>query len=403
MILKEERQKKIISILNNDGFVKVTQLAAQLSVTKETIRADLNFLAKKGILTRCHGGAFLEFSSLEKLAIKEMIQYLECVDSSKKTSDEYMTTSKICVLGSFNVDMISYLPRLPVAGESLLANKFIFSPGGKGANQALAASFSNSQVHFITKIGHDQFSDFALNYISSSKITSSCIYRTDGNQTGTASIFVSEDNGDNMISIFPGANMDITKDEVRLQTDKIINSSVILIQLETNIEALREIISIGTSHNIPIILNPAPYNEVALSIMKDIYLLTPNETEASLISGVTITDIESAKKAAMLIHQLGVQKVVITLGKNGAIAYDGKECIHSPAYLSIVKNTAGAGDAFNGALSASLARGESLKYALQYASAFASLAVETENASDMPEHTKVMARIRQSRYAQSYI
>lgn len=122
-----------------------------------------------------------------------------------------------------------------------------------------------------------------------------------------------------------------------------------------------------------------------------------------MISGVTITDIKSAKEAAILIHQLGVQKVVITLGKNGAIAYDGKECIHSPAYLSIVKNTAGAGDAFNGALSASLARGESLKYALQYASAFASLAVETENASDMPEHTKVMARIRQSRYAQSYI
>ncbi|WP_373370578.1 PfkB family carbohydrate kinase [Proteus mirabilis] len=194
--------------------------------------------------------------------------------------------NKVCVLGSFNVDMISYLPRLPETGESLLANKFIFSPGGKGCNQALAASYADAQVHFITKIGTDQFSDYAVNFISSSRIKTSTIYQTENHQTGTASIFVSEESGENIISIYSGANMDISSDEVKIQKDKIIDADIILLQLETNIEALKEIISIGNENNIPIILNPAPYNKIIDKLLPMLDILTPNETEASLLSGL---------------------------------------------------------------------------------------------------------------------
>lgn len=399
--MKTERHKKIINFIKNMGSAKVSILSKELNVTKETIRADLNSLAKKGIISRCHGGAFIEFETLDKVAKKEIIQFLECSESfNVKTNKDDSVIGKVCVLGSFNVDMISYLPRLPEAGESLLSNKFIFSPGGKGCNQALAASYSDSQVHFITKIGTDQFSDYAVNFISSSKIKTSTIYQTQKFQTGTASIFVSENSGENIISIYPGSNMDISIDEVKIQKDKIINSNIILLQLETNIEALREIISIGNEYRIPIILNPAPYNDIVIELLDKVDILTPNETEASLLSGVNVIDIESAKNAAELIYQKGVNKIVITLGSKGSIAYDGHKFIYSPAYTAVVKNTAGAGDAFNGALAASLAKGKQFSYALRYASAFSSLAVETSNASEMPEDINVMYRIDQTTYSQ---
>lgn len=399
--MKAERHKKIINLIKGNGAVKVSVLAKELDVTKETIRSDLNTLAEKGIIKRCHGGAFIEFETLDKVAKKEIIQFLECNDQIDKNDLANKTAiNKVCVLGSFNVDMISYLPRLPEAGESLLSNKFIFSPGGKGCNQALAASYADAQVHFITKIGTDQFSDYAVNFISSSRIKTSTIYQTENYQTGTASIFVSEESGENIISIYSGSNMDISADEVKIQKDKIIDADIILIQLETNIEALKEIIAIGNENNIPIILNPAPYNKIVNKLLPMIDVLTPNETEASLLSGIEVLDLESAKNAAVSIYQQGVNKVVITLGSKGSLAYDGYKYIYSPAYPAVVKNTAGAGDAFNGALAASLAKGKQFSYALRYASAFSSLAVETSNASEMPEDINVMHRINQTTYSQ---
>ncbi|HCR4061300.1 TPA: bifunctional hydroxymethylpyrimidine kinase/phosphomethylpyrimidine kinase, partial [Proteus mirabilis] len=161
-----------------------------------------------------------------------------------------------------------------------------------------------------------------------------------------------------------------------------------------------EIISIGNENNIPIILNPAPYNKVIDKLLPMLDILTPNETEASLLSGIEVVDLVSAKNAANAIYQKGVNKVVITLGSKGSLAYDGYKYIYSPAYPAVVKNTAGAGDAFNGALAASLAKGKQFSYALRYASAFASLAVETSNASEMPEDINVMHRINQTTYSQ---
>ncbi|STE54628.1 carbohydrate kinase [Escherichia coli] len=143
--------------------------------------------------------------------------------------------SQVCVIGSFNVDIISYLPRLPTIGESLLASNFIFSPGGKGCNQALAASFADTDVYFITKVGTDHFSDYAINFMNSSKIYKSIIYQTKETQTGTATILVNEGTGDNVIAIYPGANMTMSSDEITIQKEAIINSDVILLQLENKL------------------------------------------------------------------------------------------------------------------------------------------------------------------------
>ncbi|EMM4591241.1 DeoR family transcriptional regulator [Salmonella enterica] len=400
--MKNVRHKNIIQLLNIYGALKVTFLAKKFSVTNETIRNDLNELAGKGLIKRYHGGASVELTTLDNVAITEIIHYLESQNGLRTKSVGAINMKKrVCVLGSFNVDMISYLHRLPEPGESLLATNFIFAAGGKGCNQALAASYADAGVHFISKIGKDQFSDYAIKFITTSQISSSCIYQTDEFNTGTASVFVNENTGENMIAISPGANMAVTVDEILLQKEKIVNSDVILLQLETNQEALEAIIKIARENKIPVILNPAPYNERVLKVIHDIDYLTPNEKEAGLLSGVSITDISSARIAAMKIHEMGVKNVIITLGKLGVIAFDGSSFIHSPAYPSAVKNTTGAGDAFNGSLAAELSRGRSFTSSLKYACAFASLAVETENASDMPENRNVLFRIENTDYRQT--
>lgn len=202
--------------------------------------------------------------------------------------------SQVCVIGSFNVDIISYLPRLPTIGESLLASNFIFSPGGKGCNQALAASFADTDVYFITKVGTDHFSDYAINFMNSSKIYKSIIYQTKETQTGTATILVNEGTGDNVIAIYPGANMTMSSDEITIQKEAIINSDVILLQLETNYTALQQAITLAQKNSIPVIINPAPYNDIVNELIQDVDYITPNETEAGLLSGIDVHDLESA-------------------------------------------------------------------------------------------------------------
>ncbi|KJT87618.1 ribokinase, partial [Salmonella enterica subsp. enterica serovar Heidelberg str. 579083-10] len=241
--MKFERHHRILKELSISGVVKVSNLAKSLKVTKETIRSDLNELAGQGYLTRCHGGAFITLDSLDNVAKNEIAYVLEKYESAQKIKKGLSAMkNNVCVIGSFNVDIISYLPRLPSTGESLLADKFIFSPGGKGCNQALAASYADSDVHFITKVGSDHFSDYAINFINSSKIHKSVIYQTKETQTGTATIMVNGDTGDNVIAIYPGANMTISPDEITIQKEAIVHSDIVLVQLETNYEALQQTI-----------------------------------------------------------------------------------------------------------------------------------------------------------------
>lgn len=403
-MMKAERHREIIWQLRRWGSVKVTRLACQLEVTPETIRTDLNELSVRGLISRCHGGAVMKINTLGNIVQGEIIR---CLNFHTTFVNKGMETepmkNKVCVLGSFNVDMISYLPRFPAPGESLLTTHFLFSAGGKGCNQALAASRAGVETHFIAKVGTDQFSDYATNFITSSGIQSSTVYQSDEHQTGTALIFVEQDSGENMIAVTPGANLAVSAPEVRMQQEKIAQADLILLQLETNQEALREIISIASEKGIPVMLNPAPYSDVVNELLPQISYLTPNQSEASLISGIDITDEASAQQAAELIQRRGVRTVVITLGSRGSVTFDGKNFLHTPAFPAVVRNTAGAGDAFSGSLAAALAKGEPLEYAVGYASAFASLAVETGNASDMPENKAVINRLKQVRNTQKIV
>lgn len=192
-------------------------------------------------------------------------------------------------------------------------------------------------MHFITKVGSDHFSDYAINFINSSKIHKSVIYQTKETQTGTATIMVNGDTGDNVIAIYPGANMTISPDEITIQKEAIVHSDIVLVQLETNYEALQQTIRLAQKNDIPVIINPAPYNDMVNTIIDNIDYITPNETEAGLLANMAVNDIESAKCAAKIIHQKGVKNTIITLGSKGSLAYDGTQFIYSPAFPAVVK------------------------------------------------------------------
>eukprot|EP00102_Acyrthosiphon_pisum_P017220 XP_008188510.1 PREDICTED: ribokinase-like [Acyrthosiphon pisum] len=268
-------------------------------------------------------------------------------------------------------------------------------PGGKGANQAMAASCAGTRVHFVAKVGTDQFSQFAFDHLSASDIHSFRLYQTDTEPTGSAIIYVSQENGENMIAIYSGANKTITDEEIAELTHELTDADVMLLQLENNFEATRSAIRLAHTMGVRVIMNPAPFSPDVLSCLPMIDVLTPNETEASRLSGIEIHDVASARAAAQAIVALGARRVIITMGSRGALLFDNQQFHHIPAFPALSVDTTGAGDAFNGALVAALAQGQSLLQAATWASAFASLAVEREGASNMPDRQQVLTRLQQ--------
>ncbi len=399
---REVRREKIIDLLRQQDSVSVNYLSEYFSVTKETIRADLSYLQNNGLVIRHHGGVSLKKHLMQmdlSQASELNFRYLKPAHHPNEkinfhNNGKRNMNGKVCVFGSFNVDIVAKVKRFPKNGETLVAKETTLGPGGKGANQALAAHCAGAKVHFATKVGKDQFQQFARSHFQSCGIESVSLYESGKAATGSAVIYVNED-GDNIIAISPGANQQVTDEEVAELLPYITESNVVLVQLENNFKALQEVIKLSNALNVQVILNPAPYMPDVDFLLPMIDLITPNETEASQISGMDITDIPSAKEAAMVIHRKGAKKVLITMGGQGALIFDGEKFTHIPAFSAVVVDTTGAGDAFNGALAASLATGKELSQAAYYATAFASLAVEREGAANMPSEHQVAARIIQ--------
>lgn len=399
-MFQSERRQKIYAWLEEYERATVTSLAEQFGVTKETIRSDLNALAMEGRIERCHGGATVIRRSLNSRLIAESGETFEVLlarinhqqQSRKKRQGEAMN-GKVCILGSFNVDIVARVERFPKGGESLLAKGSSLGPGGKGANQALAASCAGAKVHFVSKVGSDQFSQFAFDHLTASDIHSLRLWQSEKEPTGNAIIYVSEANGENMIAIYPGANKTLTSDEIADMAEELASSEILLVQLENNFDATLNAIRLAKELSVRVVLNPAPVSEEIISWLPMVDILTPNETEASVLSGVEVKDLESAKQAARKIAALGARQIIITMGSRGALLYDGQQFQHIPSFPALSVDTTGAGDAFNGAFVAALSAGESEVQAATFASAFASLAVEREGASNMPSREQAVSRL----------
>ncbi|PKE28385.1 ribokinase [Rahnella sp. AA] len=400
----EERRQQILEYLDQYERVTVEFLASLFTVTRETIRSDLNALAAEKLVQRCHGGAVVIRRSLQSKLITDTGDNFEVLlkrlQSQKRKQAGQQNKGKnmkgkVCILGSFNVDIVAKVERFPKGGESLLALGSTLGPGGKGANQATAVSRAGAKVHFVSKVGKDQFSQFAYDHLTSSEIHSFTLYQSETEPTGNAIIYVSQENGENMIAIYSGANKTISEDEVAAIAPELEDSDVLLVQLENNFSATLSAMKLAKALGVKVILNPAPFSIHALECLEYVDVITPNETEASQLSGIDVQDLASAKEAAQRIVSQGAKRVIITMGARGALLLDGNQFQHIPAFPALSVDTTGAGDAFNGALASGIANGQSLVQAATYASAFASLAVEREGASNMPDHKQASARLEQ--------
>jgi len=299
----------------------------------------------------------------------------------------------ILVIGSSNTDMVVRVPELPLPGQTVMGNEFRTFAGGKGANQAVAAQRAGASVCFLAAIGNDDFGRAALSTYESEGIDTSLIQVIDDSPSGVAMISVSEA-GQNSISVAPGANGKLTADVIRQNESTIARAGILLLQLEIPVDAVVAAIDIASRHGTRCVLNPAPAMPIPDEVLAQLYCITPNETEAEILTGIAVSDVQSATRAARQLLQSGVENVVITLGSNGALLCNSDGVHHQEAPSVTVVDSTAAGDTFNGVLVTLLAEGRSPKEAMQLAVTAASLAVQKPGAiASIPRRQEFMATV----------
>lgn len=283
---------------------------------------------------------------------------------------------KVTVFGSFVVDLMARAPRLPVPGETVKGSFFKQGAGGKGFNQGIAAHKAGGDVTMITKLGRDSLAAVATDAMDSVGLSKDHLFFSEEEPTGVALISVDEKTSQNEIIIVPGACATISDADIDSVKARILESAYLLLQLEVNQDANEKVAALAKANGVRVIVNTAPYSPVADAFLNGCYLVTPNEVEAEELTGVCVTDLESADRAAKVFMEKGVQNVVITLGSRGVyINTDGNSQI-VPAYKVNAIDTTGAGDAFNGGLLTALSEGKTLVEAAKFANALAALSVQ---------------------------
>ena len=284
--------------------------------------------------------------------------------------------SKVTVFGSFVVDLMGRTPHLPVPGETVKGSMFKMGPGGKGFNQGVAAHKAGADVTMVTKLGRDTFAGVALAAMDEIGMKKDRILYSDNVETGAALIMVDENTSQNEIVVVLGSCDTITDEEVESIADELSQSEYLLTQLETNVSATRKVISLAKQLGVKVILNTAPVQPVEDEIYNGLYMITPNEVEAEILTGIVIDSLENANKAADFFFAQGVQNVLITLGGRGVYIATKEKREIIPAYTVQALDTTGAGDAFNGGLVAALAEGKDIWQAADFANALAAISVQ---------------------------
>lgn len=280
----------------------------------------------------------------------------------------------IVVIGSSNTDMVIKCDHLPAPGETILGGNFFLNAGGKGANQAVAAARLNGDVTFIAKVGNDVFGKQAIELFDKENINTEYIFIDEKNPSGVALINV-DAKGENSITVAQGANGNLLVDDIKMLSHVIEQADIILMQLETPIETVEYVAHLANQYNKEFILNPAPACKLDDALLKKISVITPNEKEAEMLTGVSINNIDEAKQAAQILSAKGIQTIIITLGEDGALLYTNNEFSLIPTKKVNAVDTTAAGDVFNGALAVALSEQKNLKEAIQFANSAAAISV----------------------------
>ena len=299
-------------------------------------------------------------------------------------------TGRIVVLGIFAADATFRADRAPVMGETLVGNSFSLGPGGKGSNQAVAAARAGGDVHFISRLGRDVFADLAFQTWKDAGV-SPVIRQLGEVPTGAASIFVEETTGNNAIIVCPGAAGEISQEDVEENSDLIEGASVFLTQLEQPMDAAIRGLQMAKAAGAITILNPAPATELPKETFPLCDYITPNESEAEGLTGIVVSDLSSAERAADALLELGVGTALITLGENGVLLRSRNETLHVEATAAgEVVETTDAGDAFNGGFAVALAEGKGSEAAVRFGCATAGISVTRPGAAaSMPTRAEV--------------
>jgi ribokinase len=281
--------------------------------------------------------------------------------------------AKIVVVGSSNTDMILKLDRIPKPGETILGGEFVTAAGGKGANQAVAAAQAGGAVTLVARVGQDMFGEQAVSGFIANGINVDHVQR-DKFPSGVALIFVAKD-GENSIGVGSGANAKLSPADVRKAKTAFAESTAVVMQLETPLETVQAAADLAHATGALVILNPAPAQSLPDSLLKKISILTPNETEAELLTGIKVTDEDSCSRAAGILLRKGVQTVILTLGSRGAYVATSTSKQFVPGFKVKAVDTTAAGDTFNGALAVALAEGIPMIDAVRFANAAGAISV----------------------------
>ncbi|WP_050180293.1 ribokinase [Domibacillus robiginosus] len=302
---------------------------------------------------------------------------------------------QVTVAGSYVADLMIRTPQLPAPGETVLGGPFQMGPGGKGGNQATAAARSGADVVFITKIGTDVFGQEAMQHFEREGFDIRFVQKSEQDATGTALISVDE-KGENSIVIAPGACGKMSRMDIERAGRAIEQADILVLQLEIHFEAVEAAIHQAIQCDVPILLNPAPYTAFPAEWLCHVTYVTPNETEARGLTGITVVDEASAQRAADILHEKGAGVVIITMGGRGVFLSKEKGKGRQMKGFSVeVVDTTGAGDAFNGGFAYAISSGMKVEDAVQFGQAAAALSVmKAGTAVSMPYLEEIKAFLK---------
>jgi ribokinase len=280
----------------------------------------------------------------------------------------------IYVIGSSNTDMVIKSDKLPAPGETVIGGVFLMNAGGKGANQAVAVAKLGAEVVFVSKVGNDIFGKQALDGFQHLGMNTDFVFIDNENPSGIALILV-DGQGENSISVASGANANLQISEVQKAINQVQKGDIVLLQLEISLATVTETIKKCAEKGAMVILNPAPAQKLDESVFEFVSLITPNETEAELLTGIKVIDLDSAELAAKAFHKKGIPVVIITLGSKGAFfSNKTKQFLIPSPKVEAIDSTA-AGDIFNGALCVAISEGQTIENAISFACKAASISV----------------------------
>lgn len=296
---------------------------------------------------------------------------------------------KIAVVGSLHMDFIIKVETIPRVGETVLGSGFKRSPGGKGGNQAVAAAKLGADVVLIGRVGADAVGRGLIEEVKAQGIDGRYVLEDEGTYTGLALILVDEEGG-NIIAVASGADMNCCTEDVKRAEEVITASKVLLTQLEIPLPVVEYAVDVAYGEGVRVILNPAPAHDLSNDLLKKVYLLTPNETEAEFLSEMKIRGLRTAEMAAERLLARGVGNVVLTLGRRGVLIASKDETIHVQGVGVQAVDTTGAGDAFCGALAVAIATGKDLREAVTYANYAGALTTTKIGAQEaLPTHDEL--------------